>query len=147
MKQSTQKKLIKLLIIFIIPVILIATGFLFYGLINNEIEGFVRMIFVSIMVGLMLALCCILIIGITKYKDEFLLNDIEKQRKWKILSLGYKKFHNCLGIFSLILFPVIILFGLSEILIYKNWNGLNSVILGTLFGLIRLKTKFKEKNL
>lgn len=141
-KQTLSIRIAKILLIIMIPLLLVVVGLLAYDLITGHINGIIRNILVSIFLIEMLWFCFIIFTCLTKYPNEFLLNDYEMKEKWDTLSPEFKKFHiTGFDKFSFIFYSTLILFGLSEILIYKNWNGLNSLIIGIGLGLVYLRIR------
>lgn len=129
--KKTLMKIAKVLMVLVIPLLLLAVGLIAQGLISGKIEGFIRKILTTLILIAMLYFVYILFLLLTKYnKKEFELNDKELKAKWKYLSEDYKRFWYEMSIFGLIFFSFITIFGLSEVFLYKNYNGWFQIIIG-----------------
>ncbi len=120
-----QKKISKILIALAIPLILVGVVLMGYETITGGFKGIIRNILVTIMVVYMITFTIFMFLTITKWKKEFEIGDDNPY---------FNYFGNSLLIF-------ITLFGLSEVLIYKNWSGFNSIIIGVLFLILSLRIK------
>ncbi len=98
------------------------------------------------LIMIILILIIFLLFGVTKYKEEFLLTDPEKEKKWNSLSRGFKIFYRNLIIYEMVVDICLVVLGLytafDPITNQINYASISMAFVGLIFfitAIIRLK--------